>query len=98
MPLLKTLYLAAIKEVKTLAAENSGVWPFPHQGHRCIYLYTDAPGLHAVPEVLLPPGPEILISASFVSALLFPVHRMLSSIPDIPDEPSARVAGVPVIG
>lgn len=54
-------------------------------------VHRGAPGLHSEPEVLLPPGPKRLILASLVS-------HVLSSIPGVPDEPSARVAGMSVIG
>lgn len=60
---------------------------FPHQGHgRSIH--RGVPDLHSIPEVLLPPGPEILLTASPVYELYFPASYMLSSIPDIPDEPT----------
>lgn len=71
---------------------------FPHQGKSGIFAHRGAPGLHSVPEVLLPPGLESLIPASSVHALLFPVSCMLSSLPDVIDEPSAHVAGLPGIG
>lgn len=79
-------------------AENPGIWPFPIKGTGDISAHRGAPGLHSVPEVLLPPSPESLISASLVHAPLFSVSCMSSNLPDVLDEPSAHVAGLPGIG
>lgn len=79
-------------------AENPGIWSFPTKGTGGISAYRGTPDLHSVPEVLLPPGPESLISASLVRAPFFPVSCMLSGLPDVPDEPSAHAAGLPSTG
>lgn len=76
------------------------IWPLVLKGAGCVCIHRNAPGLHSTPGVLLvlPPGPEILVSASLVHASHFPVRYMLPSIPDVPDDPSARVAELSVAG